>query len=151
VEAHPAMIISIPKISKEEIAGRGRGGEEETFFIPSSTERGFRLIERGKCFIFVRFIDPNSLFQSTRKAQCLPPSPPYVSRRRVFAVQTNQEKKIEMEDRRTDLKGMSPDELARFITSLGKEKYRTKQLLSSMYAIGVSDFEAMTDLSKSFR
>jgi 23S rRNA (adenine2503-C2)-methyltransferase len=66
-------------------------------------------------------------------------------------VQTNQEKRIEMDDRRTDLKGMSPDELARFIASLGKEKYRTKQLLSWMYAKGVSDFEAMTDLSKSFR
>ena len=56
-----------------------------------------------------------------------------------------------MEDPRTDLKGMSPDELERFITALGKEKYRTKQLLSWIYAKGVSDFEAMTDLSKTFR
>lgn len=62
-----------------------------------------------------------------------------------------QEKMTKMEDPRTDLKGMSSDELERFIAALGKEKYRTKQLLSWIYAKGVSDFEAMTDLSRSFR
>ncbi|MFH1007377.1 MAG: 23S rRNA (adenine(2503)-C(2))-methyltransferase RlmN [Candidatus Latescibacterota bacterium] len=56
-----------------------------------------------------------------------------------------------MNDHRTDLKGMTPDELALFITSLGKEKYRTKQLLSWIYARGVSDFEKMSDLSREFR
>lgn len=52
---------------------------------------------------------------------------------------------------RIDLKGLPPDELEAFIASLGKEKYRTKQLLSWMYGKGVPDFGAMTNLSRSFR
>jgi len=52
---------------------------------------------------------------------------------------------------KTDLKGLLPVELEGFITSLGKEKYRAKQLLRWIYAKGVNDFSLMTDLAKGFR
>ena len=52
---------------------------------------------------------------------------------------------------KVDLKGMAPEELEAFISSLGKEKYRTKQLLSWIYGKGVVEIEGMTDLSKAFR
>jgi len=52
---------------------------------------------------------------------------------------------------RVDLKGMLPEELESFVSSFGKEKYRSKQLIAWIYRKGVNDFEAMTDLSKSFR
>ena len=54
-------------------------------------------------------------------------------------------------DDRVDLKGMSPDELQSFIAVLGKERYRTKQLLAWIYGRGVTSFEAMTDLAREFR
>lgn len=56
-----------------------------------------------------------------------------------------------MASEQIDLRGLSPDELGAFIAALGKEKYRTKQLLSWMYGKGISEFEAMTNLSRSFR
>ena len=54
-------------------------------------------------------------------------------------------------DARADLKGMLPEELQAFIASLGKERYRTKQLLAWIYGRGVASFEDMTDLSRKFR
>jgi 23S rRNA (adenine2503-C2)-methyltransferase len=51
----------------------------------------------------------------------------------------------------TDLKNLSPDALADFIVGMGKEKFRVDQLLRWIYARGVTDFAAMTDLAKSFR
>jgi len=52
---------------------------------------------------------------------------------------------------RVDLKGMLPEELEVFVSSFGKERYRSKQLIAWIYKRGISDFEAMTDLSKGFR
>ncbi len=52
---------------------------------------------------------------------------------------------------KTNLAGLSPDGLARFVTGLGEKPYRARQLLQWIYQRGVTDFDAMTDLSKSFR
>jgi len=58
---------------------------------------------------------------------------------------------IQIADTRVDLKGLSPEELQAFISTLGKERYRTKQLLAWIYGRGVASFEDMTDLSRKFR
>ena len=46
---------------------------------------------------------------------------------------------------------MLPEELQRFLSSLGKEKYRTKQMLAWIHGRGIYRFDEMTDLAKSFR
>ena len=58
---------------------------------------------------------------------------------------------IRVRDTRVDLKGMLPAELEAFISSMGKERYRTKQLLAWIYDRGVTSFEEMTNLSLEFR
>ncbi|MBI2951117.1 23S rRNA (adenine(2503)-C(2))-methyltransferase RlmN [bacterium] len=58
---------------------------------------------------------------------------------------------IQTADTRVDLKGLPPEELQAFISTLGKERYRTKQLLAWIYGRGVASFEDMTDLSRKFR
>ena len=50
-----------------------------------------------------------------------------------------------------DLKSMTRQQLEEFLARLGKEKYRTKQLLRWIYQRHVYDFEEMTDLAKDFR
>jgi len=52
---------------------------------------------------------------------------------------------------RTNLKGLSIQELQSFVESLGEKKYRAAQLYSWMYAKSAQSFEEMTDVSKSFR
>lgn len=52
---------------------------------------------------------------------------------------------------KTNLLGLSPDRLAGFVTDVGEKPYRARQLLKWIYQRGVTDFDAMTDLSKSFR
>ena len=52
---------------------------------------------------------------------------------------------------KVDLKGLLPDELEALVGQWGQPVYRVKQLLAWMYGRGVSDLEAMTDLSKAFR
>jgi 23S rRNA (adenine2503-C2)-methyltransferase len=51
----------------------------------------------------------------------------------------------------TDLKDLTFDELADFLLSLGKERFRAGQLFSWIYPRGVTDFAAMTDLAKGLR
>jgi len=51
----------------------------------------------------------------------------------------------------TDLKELTPDELTVYLADLGKERFRARQLLRWIYLRGVTDFAAMTDLSKEFR
>ena len=51
----------------------------------------------------------------------------------------------------TDLKNLTPSELARFISSFGKEHYRTPQILRWLYQNGVHSIDEMTNLSKQFR
>lgn len=50
-----------------------------------------------------------------------------------------------------DLKSLNREELEAFLSSFGKEKFRTKQILRWIYQRQVTDFSEMTDLSKQFR
>ena len=52
---------------------------------------------------------------------------------------------------KTNLKGMTLDELCEFAESLGEKKYRAAQLFSWLYAKGAQSFDEMTDISKGFR
>lgn len=56
-----------------------------------------------------------------------------------------------MNSEKVDIKGLTQDEIEKFLGSLGKEKYRTKQILRWIYQRGVCDFDQMTDLAKDFR
>ncbi|MGB9628908.1 MAG: 23S rRNA (adenine(2503)-C(2))-methyltransferase RlmN [Thermodesulfobacteriota bacterium] len=56
-----------------------------------------------------------------------------------------------MVSQKIDLKNLSPLELQQFITSFGKEEYRTVQILRWLYLKGVHSFDEMTNLSKKFR
>ena len=58
---------------------------------------------------------------------------------------------IQTADTRVDLKGLLPEELQAFIASLGKERYRTGQLLAWIYGRGAASFDDMTDLARTFR
>lgn len=46
---------------------------------------------------------------------------------------------------------MTPSELEQVISSLGKEKYRARQIMKWIYGSGVTDLEAMTTLAADFR
>lgn len=50
-----------------------------------------------------------------------------------------------------NLKDMCLDEIEGFVSDLGKEKYRAKQVMKWLYQAGVTSFDKMTDLSKDFR
>jgi hypothetical protein len=50
-----------------------------------------------------------------------------------------------------NLLGMSLDELEALFADFGEKPYRARQLLQWMYQRGVTDFDAMTDFSKSLR
>ncbi len=50
-----------------------------------------------------------------------------------------------------DLKNLRPSELERFISSFGKERYRSVQILRWLYQKGVHSIGEMTNLSKKFR
>ncbi|NKB68813.1 MAG: 23S rRNA (adenine(2503)-C(2))-methyltransferase RlmN [Candidatus Latescibacteria bacterium] len=52
---------------------------------------------------------------------------------------------------KVDLKGLLPDELEALIQEWGQPGYKSRQLLAWIYGRGVSDWQAMTDLSKVFR
>ncbi len=53
-----------------------------------------------------------------------------------------------MQNNKVDLKGLTREALQLFLADLGKEKYRTKQILNWIYQRGVTDFDQMTDLAK---
>jgi len=50
-----------------------------------------------------------------------------------------------------DLKNLNPLELKEFMTSFGKERYRSIQILRWLYREGVHSIDEMTNLSKKFR
>ncbi|MGC9519196.1 MAG: 23S rRNA (adenine(2503)-C(2))-methyltransferase RlmN [Desulfuromonadaceae bacterium] len=56
-----------------------------------------------------------------------------------------------MGDTKVDLRGLTSADLIDFLAGLGKERFRSKQLMSWMYKKNVSDFSLMTDLSKDLR
>ena len=53
--------------------------------------------------------------------------------------------------KKQDLKNMTLDEIESFISGLGKEKYRAKQIMKWLYRFGTTSFDEMTNLSKVFR
>ncbi len=55
------------------------------------------------------------------------------------------------EHKTVDLKNLNPQDLRQFLSGIGKEKFRTTQILRWIYTRGVEDFNEMTDLAKSFR
>jgi len=56
-----------------------------------------------------------------------------------------------MTETRTNLIGLSRDELAEAMTAIGEKPFRAKQLWNWMYIQGAKDFDAMTNLSKAMR
>ncbi len=52
---------------------------------------------------------------------------------------------------RPNLKDMTLEEVEAFIAGLGKEKYRSRQIMKWIYRFGAASFDDMTDLSKAFR
>ncbi|MGE5844519.1 MAG: 23S rRNA (adenine(2503)-C(2))-methyltransferase RlmN, partial [Syntrophaceae bacterium] len=46
---------------------------------------------------------------------------------------------------------MSLEEIEAFVASLGKEKFRARQIMKWIYQQGASSFAEMTNLSKEFR
>ncbi len=52
---------------------------------------------------------------------------------------------------RTELKGLYPEELETFVTSLGLEPYRARQIAAWIYNRGTTEFGHMTNLSKTLR
>lgn len=50
-----------------------------------------------------------------------------------------------------DLKNMTLEEIEEFITHLGKEKYRARQIMKWMYQRGSTSFDDMTNISREFR
>lgn len=50
-----------------------------------------------------------------------------------------------------NLKDMSLEEIEEFISDLGKEKYRAKQIMKWLYQTGATSFDKMTTISKDFR
>jgi len=50
-----------------------------------------------------------------------------------------------------DLKNMTLEEIEKFISSLGKEKYRARQIMKWLYQHGATSVDEMTNISKKFR
>lgn len=50
-----------------------------------------------------------------------------------------------------NLKDMTLEEVEAFIAGLGKERYRSRQIMKWIYRFGATSFADMTDLSKAFR
>lgn len=55
------------------------------------------------------------------------------------------------ETARVDIKNFTLEELTAFLGGMGKERFRARQVVRWIYVRGVTDFAAMTDLSKSLR
>lgn len=54
-------------------------------------------------------------------------------------------------ERKTDLKNLTQDELVEFIEYLGQPAFRGRQILAWIYKPGITDFDQMSDLAKEFR
>jgi 23S rRNA (adenine2503-C2)-methyltransferase len=50
-----------------------------------------------------------------------------------------------------DIKNLTGEELTAFLSGLGKERFRARQIMRWIYARGVTSFSGMTDLSKALR
>ena len=56
-----------------------------------------------------------------------------------------------MKNSKLDLKNLTGEELTAFLAGLGKERFRSRQIMRWIYARGVTSFAEMTDLSKALR
>jgi 23S rRNA (adenine2503-C2)-methyltransferase len=56
-----------------------------------------------------------------------------------------------MSGERTNLKGLSLEELEEFVLELGEKKYKSRQLFKWIYNKGLIDFKKMSDLSQNLR
>jgi 23S rRNA (adenine2503-C2)-methyltransferase len=52
---------------------------------------------------------------------------------------------------KSDIKNLTGEELTAFLSGLGKERFRSRQIMRWIYARGVTSFAEMTDLSKDLR
>jgi len=58
---------------------------------------------------------------------------------------------MSIDEKKTDLKNLTQDELIQFVESLEQPAFRGRQILAWIYKAGITDFEQMTDLAKEFR
>ncbi len=58
---------------------------------------------------------------------------------------------MSFEEKKTDLKNLTQDELVEFVESLDQPAFRGRQILSWIYKPSITDFDQMTDLAKEFR
>ena len=59
--------------------------------------------------------------------------------------------RVSLNIEKIDLKSLTREQLVKFLSEFGKEKYRAKQILNWIYQRNITDFEQMTDLAKQFR
>ena len=59
--------------------------------------------------------------------------------------------RTEVDTKKTELKGMFPDELETFVSELGPPSYRARQIAAWIYNRGVTAFDDMTDQAKPLR
>jgi len=62
-----------------------------------------------------------------------------------------QETMIQEHTEKSDLKNMTLEEIAAFISRQGKEKYRARQIIKWLYQHGATSFDEMTNISKQCR
>ena len=58
---------------------------------------------------------------------------------------------MNFDEKKTDLKNLTQEELVEFVESLGQPAFRGRQILAWIYKPGITGFDQMTDLAKEFR
>ncbi|ALF60705.1 23S rRNA (adenine(2503)-C2)-methyltransferase [Psychrobacter urativorans] len=67
------------------------------------------------------------------------------------SIEINAIKLLDEAQAKTNLLGMTPTQLADYFKSIGEKPFRATQVIKWIYQQGVTDFEKMTNLSKSLR
>lgn len=70
---------------------------------------------------------------------------------RINSIEINAIKLLNEAQAKTNLLGMTPTQLAEYFKSIGEKPFRATQVIKWIYQQGVTDFEKMTNLSKSLR
>ena len=73
------------------------------------------------------------------------------SAHRINSIEINGIKLLDEAQAKTNLLGMTPTQLAEYFKSIGEKPFRATQVIKWIYQQGVTDFEKMTNLSKSLR
>ena len=58
---------------------------------------------------------------------------------------------FDQKNQKTNLLGMSKDELSQFFVGMGEKSFRATQVMKWIYQFGVTDFFEMTNLSKALQ